>query len=98
VTTRDEINAALAVFVDAKPATPRGILAPGGSKRRDKKQPRPKRVNRHIGTPATPEVLAALDAIRTKLRKHAPGIVSSFTTNSAILRSALLAYARDLTN
>ena len=97
MTTRDEINAALAVFADATPATPRGILRPGGSKR-DKLPARPKRPASYVGTLLDDDVKAALATVRAAYRKNAPGIAASFVTNNVILRSALLAYAKDFTD
>lgn len=55
---------------------------------------RAKSVRRNVGTPATPEVLAALDKVRATYKRMAgQGVAKGFTTNAAILKAAVLAYA-----
>jgi hypothetical protein len=93
-----EIDSLVAPFENLATPTPRGILTPG-SKRRDRpKLVRPKRAASHAGTLADEEVRAALNTVREAMKRHSPAILSSFTTNAAILRAALLAYARDFNN
>jgi hypothetical protein len=66
----------------------------GNTKARPKPKPtqKPKRT---IGTAADPEVLAALETIRTKLGPH---VAPCFRTNGALLKMALLRLARDFAN
>jgi hypothetical protein len=69
----------------------RVFTSTGNTKARPKPKPAPK-PKRTIGTAADPEVLAALETIRTKLGPH---VAPCFRTNGALLKMALLRLARD---